>query len=68
MKDKKNFLVIGNPIKHSLSPVFHNYWFRVNRIICEYKKLKIKRYMGCNKNNHFFKNITLMDMGQFTHS
>lgn len=40
MKDKKNFLVIGNPIKHSLSPVLHNYWFRANRINCEYKKLK----------------------------
>ena len=24
---KKNFGIIGNPIKHSLSPVLHNYWF-----------------------------------------
>jgi shikimate dehydrogenase len=40
MKNKKNFLVIGNPIKHSLSPLLHNYWFRKNKINCEYKKLK----------------------------
>ncbi len=24
---KKFFGIIGNPIKHSLSPVLHNYWF-----------------------------------------
>jgi len=40
MKNRKNFLVIGNPIKHSLSPFLHNYWFRKNKINCEYKKLK----------------------------
>ena len=40
MKSRKNFLVIGNPIKHSLSPLLHNYWFRKNKINCEYKKLK----------------------------
>jgi len=40
MKNKKNFLVIGNPIKHSLSPLLHNYWFRKNKINSEYKKLK----------------------------
>ena len=41
MKNKKNFLVIGNPIKHSLSPFLHNHWFHKNKINCEYKKLKI---------------------------
>jgi shikimate dehydrogenase len=40
MKNKKIFLVIGNPIKHSLSPFLHNYWFRKNKINCKYKKLK----------------------------
>ena len=40
MKNRKNFLVIGNPIKHSLSPFLHNYWFCKNKINCEYKKLK----------------------------
>ena len=24
---KKKFGIIGNPIKHSLSPVLHKYWF-----------------------------------------
>ncbi len=43
MKNKKNFLVIGNPIKHSLSPLLHNYWFQKNKINCEYKKLKITK-------------------------
>ena len=41
MKNKKNFLVIGNPIKHSLSPQLHKYWFGKNKINAEYKKLKI---------------------------
>jgi shikimate dehydrogenase len=40
MKNKKIFLVIGNPIKHSLSPFLHNYWFHKNKINCDYKKLK----------------------------
>ena len=40
MKNKKNFLVIGNPIKHSLSPLLHNYWFHKNKINSEYKKLQ----------------------------
>ena len=40
MKSRKNFLVIGNPIKHSLSPLLHNYWFHKNKINCEYKKLE----------------------------
>ena len=41
MKNKKKFLVIGNPIKHSLSPQLHQYWFGKNKIDSEYKKLKI---------------------------
>jgi shikimate dehydrogenase len=40
MKNKKKFLVIGNPIKHSLSPNLHQYWFDKNKINSEYKKLK----------------------------
>ena len=24
----KKFLVIGNPVQHSLSPKLHNYWFK----------------------------------------
>ena len=41
MKNKKTFLVIGNPIKHSLSPFLHNYWFKKLKLNCESKKLKI---------------------------
>ena len=41
MINKKKFLVIGNPIKHSLSPQLHKYWFGKNKINAEYKKLKI---------------------------
>ena len=41
MINKKKFLVIGNPIKHSLSPQLHKYWFGKNKINSEYKKLKI---------------------------
>ena len=43
MKNKKNFLVIGNPIKHSLSPSLHNYWFYKNKMNYVYKKLKINQ-------------------------
>ena len=33
---KKLFGIIGNPIKHSLSPVLHNYWFKKYNIDAEY--------------------------------
>ena len=33
---KKNFGIIGSPIKHSLSPVLHNYWFKKYSINAEY--------------------------------
>jgi shikimate dehydrogenase len=34
----KKFIVIGNPIKHSLSPLVHNYWFKINNIEANYEK------------------------------
>ena len=34
----KKFLVIGNPIEHSLSPKLHNYWFKQNNINANYDK------------------------------
>ena len=37
----KKFLVIGNPIDHSLSPVLHNYWIKNNRIDAIYEKQKL---------------------------
>ncbi len=37
----KKYLVIGNPIKHSLSPQLHNYWIKINNINADYEKKKI---------------------------
>ena len=33
---KKNFGIIGNPIKHSLSPILHEYWFKKYNINAQY--------------------------------
>ena len=37
----KNFLVIGNPIEHSLSPKLHNYWIKKHNINAIYEKKKL---------------------------
>ena len=37
----KNFGIIGNPIKHSLSPVLHNYWFQKYKIDANYSTIEI---------------------------
>ena len=37
----KKFLVIGNPIDHSLSPKLHNYWINENNIKALYEKRKL---------------------------
>ena len=34
----KKYLVIGNPIEHSLSPTLHNYWINQNKIKAIYDK------------------------------
>ena len=34
----KKFLVIGNPIEHSLSPKLHNYWIKKNNLEASYEK------------------------------
>ena len=36
----KKFLVIGNPIEHSLSPKLHNYWIKSNNLDGIYGKLE----------------------------
>ena len=33
---KKKFGIIGNPIKHSLSPILHQYWFKKYGIDADY--------------------------------
>ena len=38
----KKYLVIGNPIEHSLSPKLHNYWFKKNNINAVYDKKQIE--------------------------
>ena len=59
---KKNFGIIGNPIKHSLSPVLHKYWFKKYGIDADYsiieardkelpeiiKKIKKGNFLGIN--------------------
>ena len=37
----KKFLVIGNPINHSLSPKLHNYWINQNNIDADYQKREL---------------------------
>ena len=37
----KKYLVIGNPIKHSLSPKLHNYWIKENNIDAVYDKKQL---------------------------
>ena len=37
----KKFGIIGNPIKHSLSPILHNYWFKKYNIDAEYSIIDI---------------------------
>ena len=39
----KKYIVIGNPIEHSLSPKLHNYWFKKNSIDANYSKRKIDK-------------------------
>ena len=36
----KKYIVIGNPIDHSLSPKLHNYWIKKNNINAIYDKKK----------------------------
>ena len=37
----KKYLVIGNPVEHSLSPKLHNHWFEKNNINAIYNKKQI---------------------------
>ena len=38
----KKYLVIGNPIKHSLSPKLQNHWLKENNIDAIYDKIKLE--------------------------
>ena len=39
----KKFLVIGDPINHSLSPKLHNYWINKSKINAIYEKKNVKK-------------------------
>jgi shikimate dehydrogenase len=38
MKDKQLFLIFGNPVAHSKSPLMHNYFFKKENINACYTK------------------------------
>ena len=40
--ETKKYLVIGNPINHSLSPKLQNYWLKENNINAVYDKIKLE--------------------------
>ena len=55
----KKFVIIGNPLSHSLSPLMQNYWFKQNNIAGEYGKLELEEQE--------LKNITnKIKTGEFT--
>ena len=37
----KKYVVIGNPIEHSMSPKLQNYWIKKNKLIAQYDKMKL---------------------------
>ena len=38
----KKYGIIGNPIKHSLSPILHNYWFEKYKIDANYSIIEVE--------------------------
>ncbi len=70
MKIKK-YLVIGNPINHSLSPKLHNHWLKKNNIGATYDKIELddneiknfiqdikqQKIIGCNVTVPFKKTV-----------
>ena len=67
----KKYLVIGNPIDHSLSPKLHNSWLKENNIEASYDKIKLnineieslidsikqQKIVGCNVTVPFKKTV-----------
>jgi shikimate dehydrogenase len=49
----KKYLVIGNPISHSLSPKLHNYWIKNHNIDAIYEKKNLSE----DELEKFFKNM-----------
>ncbi len=42
MNKEKKYVVIGNPIEHSLSPQLHSHWFKKNNIKATYEKKRLE--------------------------
>ena len=69
--EAKKYLVIGNPIDHSLSPKLQNYWLKENNINAIYDKIKLEeneiknfiqdiknqKIIGCNVTVPFKKTV-----------
>ena len=61
----KKYLVIGNPIEHSLSPKLHNFWINNNNLDAYYdrKKLEVnqieKFILDCKSNKVAGINVTV---------
>ncbi|MDC2970765.1 shikimate dehydrogenase [Candidatus Pelagibacter sp.] len=69
--EAKKYLVIGNPINHSLSPKLHNHWLKENNINAIYDKVKLEeseiknfiqniknqKIIGCNVTIPFKKTV-----------
>ena len=61
----KKYLVIGNPISHSLSPELHNYWIKQNELNAIYDKKKLnndeleKLILGIKEGNINGVNVTV---------
>ena len=61
----KKYIVIGNPIDHSLSPKLHNFWFKKNNIDAVYEKKKLENneieslILDLKKNNINGINVTV---------
>ena len=54
----KKYLVIGNPIEHSLSPKLHNHWFKENNIEAIYDKKKLN-----GKKHHLVSSVCISKNG-----
>ena len=53
----KKYLVIGNPVDHSLSPKLHNYWLKENNIDAIYDKK--------SKNKPQYKYVVIFSLSGF---
>ena len=40
---KKYYGIIGKPVKHSLSPFLHNYWFKKYNVDASYSIIELKK-------------------------